>query len=93
MNTVNRYNQGFGGFGLMEQCSDGKYVLAEDYNKLMADREVLINYISTLDEDVNYLDRKSSRYYEHMVHYFHRVAILRLLVLAMMTIAAITIAH
>jgi hypothetical protein len=34
MSEVNRYNQGFYKFGLMEQCNDGKYILAEDYNIL-----------------------------------------------------------
>lgn len=34
---VNRYNQGFGKFGPMEQCAGGKWVLASDYLKL-ADR-------------------------------------------------------
>ena len=30
---MKRYNQGFGGFGPMEQCDDGKWVKYEDYDK------------------------------------------------------------
>ena len=30
---MNRYNQGFGGFGPMEQSNDGKWVKYEDYDK------------------------------------------------------------
>lgn len=27
---MDRFNQGFGGFGIMEQCDDGKWVKAEE---------------------------------------------------------------
>ena len=30
---MKRYNQGFGGFGPMEQCDDGKWVKYEDYEQ------------------------------------------------------------
>ena len=30
---MKRYNQGFGGFGPMEQSDDGKWVKYEDYDK------------------------------------------------------------
>mgnify|MGYP001809754482 CR=1 FL=1 len=30
---MNRYNQGFGGFGPMEQCNDGKWVKFDDAQK------------------------------------------------------------
>ena len=30
---MKRYNQGFGGFGPMEHCDDGKWVKYEDYDK------------------------------------------------------------
>ncbi len=39
MEKVKRYNQGFGGFGLMEQCDDGRWVCAEDYDKLVRSRD------------------------------------------------------
>ena len=30
---MKRYNQGFGGFGIMEQCDDGKWVKYEEYEQ------------------------------------------------------------
>lgn len=53
-----RYNQGFGNFGLMEQCTDGKFTLAEDtdhlqyrIDRLKADLEAADNRERLLRKD------------------------------------------
>ena len=36
IDNFNRYNQGFGCFGPLEQCKDGKLMLVEDHQKIMS---------------------------------------------------------
>lgn len=54
-NEILRYNQGFGGFGLMEQCTDGKWVLAEDFDYLQHRLTVLKTDLHETDERANIL--------------------------------------
>ena len=49
MSEINRYNQGFHKFGPMEQCKEGKWVLASDYLELNRRLTVKITEYSDLD--------------------------------------------
>jgi hypothetical protein len=59
---MKRYNQGFGFFGPMEQASDGKWCLYEDWNALLKeerrDTEFFANKVKTLRAEL--LDRRKA---------------------------------
>ena len=56
---MDRFNQGFGGFGPMEQCADGKWVKYEEAEKTIDDLMELISlkdeYICLAQDDEEYL--------------------------------------
>ncbi|MFZ2172378.1 MAG: hypothetical protein WAW61_22420 [Methylococcaceae bacterium] len=55
--TIQRYNQGFGGFGTLEKCSDGKLVKYSDHEAELSKCEGEFDYfLQESVENENLLD-------------------------------------
>lgn len=58
---IKRFNQGFGGFGPLEQCKDGKLMLAADVDKELALNNVVLERYKDWAEELETMFKAQSK--------------------------------